>query len=231
MAEANSQPSDHYRVLGVARRAEPDEIRKAYLDAARRWHPDRQAGKTADRMAEAERNMRQANEAFAVLSDPEQRRAYDQRWRQDSTSGRPGVRTDDGITRVDPRLLDPEFLAARRAAQIDEISHRSSVVVRAIPVVVVLALLGAIFVFTAYARDGEGPPVATTVPGPALGGDIVANDCVVITSGPALQEVPCTAAVAWRVIGARLPDGQCPLGTETEVELTNGAIVCLDPLT
>ncbi len=59
----------HYDVLGVARDASPDEVRRAYLALAREHHPDRLGG-SHDRM-------RAVNEAWATLSDPERRRTYD----------------------------------------------------------------------------------------------------------------------------------------------------------
>ena len=60
----------HYDVLGVAPSASNGEIRRAYLEAARRSHPD-VAGDAG------EERMRQINEAWATLSDPEARAFYD----------------------------------------------------------------------------------------------------------------------------------------------------------
>ena len=90
------------------------------------------------------------------------------------------------MLRIDPRLLDPEFLAARRDAQLNEISDRHSIAVRALPVLLVLGLLAGIFVFTAYADRGNDVVPSTTVPGPSLGAGIEANDCVDVMSGPSL---------------------------------------------
>lgn len=227
----DAKPQNHYEVLGVTRRADHDRIRRAYLDAARRWHPDRFSGKPAAEAEQAEQAMRRVTQAWSVLGNEDSRAAYDRQLvpRAPAPGGRPGVTTDEGVTRIDPRLLDPSFLAARREAQLDEISARSSLFLRAAPVLAVLGLLVAIFVFTAYARDGGDEPGSTPVPGPSLGAGIVANDCVVVSSGPALIEVPCSGT-AERVIGARLPDGVCPLGTDRDVELSNGSIVCLDAL-
>jgi DnaJ-class molecular chaperone len=64
---------DPYRVLGVAPDADPLTIRRAYQKLARRWHP---ALRAADREAEA--RFQEASQAYAVLSDPEQRRHWDQ---------------------------------------------------------------------------------------------------------------------------------------------------------
>jgi curved DNA-binding protein len=65
---------DYYEVLGVARNASEDEIKKAYTKLALKWHPDRHQG--ADR-AEAEAKFKQVNEAKEVLLDPEKRKKYD----------------------------------------------------------------------------------------------------------------------------------------------------------
>jgi len=63
---------DYYRALGVARDAPQDEIRKAFRKLARKYHPD------VSKEPDAEARMKEVNEAYAVLSDPEKRAAYDQ---------------------------------------------------------------------------------------------------------------------------------------------------------
>ena len=63
---------DYYKVLGVARDAGADEIKKAYRKLARKYHPD------VSKEPDAEARMKEVNEANAVLSDPGRRAAYDQ---------------------------------------------------------------------------------------------------------------------------------------------------------
>ena len=63
---------DYYRTLGVTRDATADDLKKAFRKLARKYHPD------VSREADAEQRMREVNEAYAVLSDPEKRAAYDQ---------------------------------------------------------------------------------------------------------------------------------------------------------
>lgn len=63
---------DYYEVLGVARNATETDIKKAYRRLAMKYHPDKNPGDAA-----AEEKFKEAAEAYAVLSDPEQRARYD----------------------------------------------------------------------------------------------------------------------------------------------------------
>ncbi|MGI6514312.1 MAG: molecular chaperone DnaJ [Syntrophomonadaceae bacterium] len=64
---------DYYEILGVSRNASPEEIKKAYRNAALKYHPD-----VAKDKEEAAVKMKELNEAYAVLSDEQKRRQYDQ---------------------------------------------------------------------------------------------------------------------------------------------------------
>ena len=67
------QKRDYYEVLGVDKNADDAAIKKAYRALAKKYHPDMNPGD-----AEAEKKFKEASEAYAVLSDPEKRRQYDQ---------------------------------------------------------------------------------------------------------------------------------------------------------
>lgn len=67
---------DYYEILGVPRDASQEDIKKAYRKLAMRYHPDKNKGDKA-----AEEKFKEASEAYAVLSDPEERKKYDARSR------------------------------------------------------------------------------------------------------------------------------------------------------
>jgi molecular chaperone DnaJ len=64
---------DYYDVLGVAKNASDDDIKKAYRKLAMKYHPDRNPGSK-----DAEEHFKEAKQAYEMLSDPQKRAAYDQ---------------------------------------------------------------------------------------------------------------------------------------------------------
>ncbi len=71
MARVNGN-KNYYEILGVAREAAPEEIKRAYRQLALKFHPDRNPG---DR--QAEERFKEISEAYGVLMDPEKRKQYD----------------------------------------------------------------------------------------------------------------------------------------------------------
>src|SRR5438477_7740793 len=65
--------NDLYGVLGVAKNAEADAIKKAYRKLAKNLHPDKNPGNK-----QAEARFKKVNHAFDVLSDPKKRKLYDE---------------------------------------------------------------------------------------------------------------------------------------------------------
>ena len=63
---------DYYEILGIAKQADPSDIKKAYRRLALENHPDRNPGDTA-----AEERFKESSEAYEVLSDPQKRQLYD----------------------------------------------------------------------------------------------------------------------------------------------------------
>src|ERR1700754_3592684 len=64
---------DFYKVLGVSKTAEQDEIKKSYRKLARKYHPDSNQGD-----ASAEAKFKEVSEAYDVVGDPKKRKEYDE---------------------------------------------------------------------------------------------------------------------------------------------------------
>ena len=65
---------DPYKVLGISSDATDEEVKKAYRELSRKYHPDA----NPDNKAEAEAKFKEVNEAYETLSDPQKRKMYDQ---------------------------------------------------------------------------------------------------------------------------------------------------------
>lgn len=208
----------HYEILKLTESATHEEIRRAYLDQARRWHPDRFAGRSAADAAVAETTMRLINEAWRVLGDSGARANYDAtlrvatdvpvRTRSSGSSERDSIR-------IDPRLLDPDYLRQRAKARNAVVDDQHSRIMRMVPWIGLTVLLVGIFIFTAYASRPSGNVTPGTVPGPPI--PYASNSCIRVLS-EGLQEVPnCDGTNDGLIIGARLNDGVCPVETTREV--------------
>ena len=79
---------DYYKILGIDRKANEDDIRTAYRKLAKQYHPDRNPNDK-----QAEEHFKEINEAYQVLSDPKKRAHYDRlgsdysNWQQRGTPG------------------------------------------------------------------------------------------------------------------------------------------------
>ena len=69
-----AQKRDYYEVLGVNKNATDEELKKAFRKLAKKYHPDA----NLDNKEEAEKNFKEVNEAYEVLSDKQKRQMYDQ---------------------------------------------------------------------------------------------------------------------------------------------------------
>ncbi|CAK0829651.1 unnamed protein product [Prorocentrum cordatum] len=103
---------DYYQVLGIARNASDDDIKKAYRKAALQWHPD----KNPDNKERAEAMFKQVAEAYAVLGDPGKRSMYDAGGK-DAVNGNGGGHDFGGFSRggggVDAFNLFEQFFGGR----------------------------------------------------------------------------------------------------------------------
>ena len=121
---------DYYKILGVERDADAKKIKAAYRKLARKWHPDLHSGKKRE---EAEEKIKEINEAYEVLSDPEKKALYDRlgpNWKN-------GERVDsygfgDGVfyrsSNIDPEDLQgfSEFFSSLFGAEPGRQSRRAT---------------------------------------------------------------------------------------------------------
>ena len=73
MNKSSEKIENYYEMFGIDPKAASSEIKRAYYHQLKIWHPD----KNADRTEDAEETTKILNQAYGILSDPEQRRQYD----------------------------------------------------------------------------------------------------------------------------------------------------------
>lgn len=98
-----SKRKDYYKILGVTKTVNDEEIKKAYRKSALLHHPDRHANETDEKKAEEEKRFKEVGEAYAVLSDAKKRSRYDNGQDLDEMSS--GMSGND----IDPNVLFQAF--------------------------------------------------------------------------------------------------------------------------
>ncbi len=190
-----------YELLGVPGDASPVKVRDAYRQLALVFHPDT-SGATSDDMA-------LLNEAWHTLSDPGRRAAYDASLRPNPPAFRrfDAPLDDDGEPEPEPVFTAHRFAEPRRwpAAAL-----------------MIIAAMGVIFVFTAYAVGGGRGTVETEITKP-----LVVDVCVSIRPGAAAVEVPCGRPHFGVVKAVVARGGSCIPGTEGYFDRNSDAMVCV----
>lgn len=109
MALKRSKRKDYYKILGIERNANDDEIKKAYRKRALIHHPDRHANATDTERKEEEKKFKELGEAYGVLSDPKKRARYD--------NGQDMEDFDGGMADVDPSQVFQTFFSGGQGAE------------------------------------------------------------------------------------------------------------------
>ena len=73
MEKSSKKFNNYYQLLGIKSKADSEEIKQAYRNKLKEWHPD----KNAERIKEAEEKTKILNQAYHTLNDPERRKQYD----------------------------------------------------------------------------------------------------------------------------------------------------------
>ncbi|MCU0268932.1 MAG: J domain-containing protein [Acidimicrobiales bacterium] len=230
----------HYDVLGVRGDASVEEIRSAYLDLARRYHPDRLGSASPVDRARAEARMRRVNEAWDVLGDPAGRRTYDLLLADATSADGPttaatGAGAAGGARSRPPHRSPDEMPRPVDLRPATGARHGPGPLTAFVPIVLILAVLVAILVITAYAGGGgdEGAGVDSAEPYPV-------GSCVAVvfsTAGavdergaqarPSIVPAPCSRPGASRVV-ARVPvPVSCPAGSVAQLIPDTEEALCL----
>jgi curved DNA-binding protein CbpA len=147
----------HYEVLGVTPQSSTDDVRQAYYGLARVVHPDRVDGSITDAEG-AGRRMQEVNDAWRVLRNPQTRAEYDRTLRAAQPSVSSPTAFDADVARsAGAGWSDADDLDRPIPTRLAEPGDLGLAIVRALPWLVLLIVLGAIFVFTAFARDDDDP--------------------------------------------------------------------------
>jgi hypothetical protein len=195
----------YYDVLGVSPRAGADELRRAYLTCAREAHPDRHVDAGVAERSSAEVRIREVNEAWAVLGNPRRRRRYDLERRPRDVDQSPFVTRSDGT-------MPP-------SVNFDGVDPTARLI-RGLPWLVLVVVMFAIFIFTAYAATGGGKS------SPAPTNNLAR--CVVVAPGPVVSPAACGTDGSRLVIATVAPTEPCPAGSERLQPASGPSVYCLE---
>lgn len=222
-----SRTRTHYEVLGVAQDATPEQVRRAYRALVRRYHPDHLGERQVIPQAklEAERRIRELNEAWQALRDPDRRARYDLSVPRPDRAV-PYSPFPPGTEPEPPGGFDEWFADANRRRDGARVVTRSVEVARPFRVrllvgVGVTMLAGILLIVALTGTNPDPvPPVA------------VRGMCVQVLAGPQAVEVPCDGPNDGRVLGQVMVPGECPNGAVAR-RLTAGdpKLTCLGKVT
>lgn len=205
--------TDHYAVLGVARNATHEEIRRAYRQRMRSAHPDSRGAAPQSATAEVTR----ISEAWNVLSQPARRAAYDLQLATGSAAGvgassssshgapRTGSATRSGATSYDPHL-DRVYPPARFPWRF----------------VLVTIGIGTAIVLLLHIMGDPMPPRG-------IDGLITSGSCLDFDSVGAAYEVPCDGPHQARARELVPFDAQCDSDTTRARDRQGMGTVCIEP--
>jgi hypothetical protein len=221
----------YYETLGVLPTASMEEIRRAYRQQARQFHPDRHLQSTPADAARAAIRMADVNHAWEVLSDTASRETYDLEL---ALARIKAGRSSGGSRRASAGPARPPVAPAPAAGFHDEdfvdVAPNAGVwtmIFRAVPWLLVIVVLGGIFVFTAFAAsrsDGSPSPSEPVVrPAAAVG------DCIRWLSSTELGLVGCDGPNNGRIVEKVKVDKSCPDDADQTYLPEENVYACVRP--
>ncbi len=207
-----SRARTHYDVLGMPRDATTDQLRRAHRDLAVRFHPDHLDAASPDpkARAEADRKIREINEAWRVLGDSHRRAQYDLSLPQPATAAGSDASWSPfppGAEAEPPGGFAEWHADAERRRREARVVARNREPVRPFRLRLLIGfgvlVLGGILLIVLITGKGDAPN------GPPVG----AHSCVRVEQGPQAIAVPCSGPNDGKVVGQVEQAGQCPMGS------------------
>lgn len=192
-------------------------MRLAYRALARRLHPDRLGDASRAERALAERRMREINEAWRVLGDAARRRDYDRSRLRTSTADRRAARPGPVARPVGLATQDDDDLVD----VLPPMTALTAGVMRHLPWVAILVVLGGIFIATAYASTANKDPATTSHRPVAVG------RCIDLAAGPSVHQVPCGGPHDFQVVDRVADSSECQAPATARRFETDGSWDCL----
>jgi hypothetical protein len=217
----------HYEVLGVDPDASHDELKRAYLELALRYHPDRQSGADAAALERSTWRMREVNEAWQVLQSPGRRARYDDELAAERRRRDAAVR-DQGRSWTPAEGADDDDLPAPAPEGPAGHAPRTSPVRPArggfrpyLPLIVLGVLLVLVLVVTAYAGPREDDPDVETTD------ELAPGTCVQVYSDGEVEAVSCSGPSTGRVVSTVSEVLTCPPGS-VAVPIVGAKVLCVE---
>ena len=214
---------NHYDVLGVRPGADIAVIKKEYLKKARLLHPDNNLRLTQQELKRRERDMKDLNAAWTIISNPEKRNNYDQtlnRKNQEDTFR-------EANRKISQEFLEEEYIAKPQKPSVasqDEMELRGfAKLMKPLPLFIMMALIvGAVLIgFLIGGNTGDSTPSNGYTP------EISGQEPKLCIDLAPVQEVPCDGrqdANVWEIIGV---NDKCSSGFSYEYRSQIGGGYCV----
>ena len=214
---------NHYETLGVDPKAEPDVVKREYLKKARLLHPDNNSGLTELELEKREREMKDINVAWNIISNPDKRKEYDESFNK-------GIMED--ALRQTNRKITQEFLIAQepredrktKVASLKEMEIRGfAKLMKPLPLFLLLFLVVAV-VIAGFVIGGDGNTTKSNAVYVPEVSDETPKLCIDIAP---VEEVPCDGredASVWEIVGV---NEKCSSGLSYEYRSQIGGGYCV----
>lgn len=217
----------HYEILGVDPDASHDELKRAYLELALRYHPDRQTGADEAALERSSWRMREVNEAWQVLQSPGRRARYDDELAAERRRRETTVR-HQGRSWTPAEGADDDDLPSPAPAGPPGPAPRTSPVRSArggfrpfLPLIVLGVILVLVLVVTAYAGPGEEDPDVETTD------EFAPGTCVQVYSDGEAEAVSCSGPSTGRVVSSVSELLTCP-PESVAVPIVGAKVLCVE---